>query len=115
MSSFGSFVMGKKIAIAVFVLALSTMMAFALGRSTAPSGSTESEISRQDITANQGAVVRVPDVELLCSVAFEISEAMFLCNRTGDRPRFQIVFYRNRTTVGRIGDPGDQRVFAERP
>jgi hypothetical protein len=26
-----------------------------------------------------------------------------------------VVFYGDRTTVGRIGDPGDQRVFAEHP
>lgn len=104
-----------RIAIAVVLLAVSTTAAFALGRSTAPSESTRSDNDRQDITANQGAVVRVPDVGLLCSVAFEISEAMVLCNRTGDRPRFQVAFFRDRTAVGHIGDPGDQRVFRESP
>jgi hypothetical protein len=104
-----------RIVLAVVLIALTASTAFAVGRSTAPSGSTDSENGGQDITARQGAVLRIPDVRLLCTVAFEINEPMLLCNRTGDRPRFQVVFYRDRTTIGRIGDPGDQRVFPERP
>jgi hypothetical protein len=103
-----------RIAITALLVALVAAATFALGRSTA-STERDPQDGGQDLTARQGAVVRVPDVELLCTVAFEISEAMFLCNRTGVRPRFQVVFYRDRTTVGRIGDPGDQRVFAEHP
>jgi hypothetical protein len=97
------------------VVALVTVGGFAVGRSTAPSSGESTSGERQDVTVFQGAVVRVPDIELFCTLAFEISEAMFLCNRTGNRPRFQVIFRRDRTTVGRIGDPGDQRVFSERP
>ena len=103
-----------RIAIAALLVALIAAASFAFGRITAPTAGGASENGGQDLTANQGSVVRVPDVELLCTVAFEISEAMFVCNRTGERPSFQVVFYRDRTAVGRIGDPGDQRVFAER-
>jgi hypothetical protein len=99
---------------AVF-LVLAAGTAFAIGRSTAPDALRPTDPGRQDIVVRLGDEIRVPAVGLFCTAYFEIDRANFLCNRTDDRARYQVVFERFSTSVGRLGYPGNQRVFPERP
>ena len=101
--------------IAVSVLVLAAGAAFALGRATATDTPPPPEARAQDIVIRVGDQLRVPAIALFCAADFEIDRAKLLCNRTGDRARYQVVFERERTKVGRLGFPGNQRVFPERP
>jgi hypothetical protein len=104
-----------RVLIAALVLSVTASAAFAIGRTTAPDRELPPETGTQDITGRPNDVFRVPAIRLFCIVGYEIDQAKMLCNRTGDRPRYQVVFQRDRTAVGRIGYPGSQRVFPERP
>jgi hypothetical protein len=104
-----------RVSIAAVLLVLAAGAAFAIGRTTAPDARRPPDAGAQDIVVRLGDQLRVPSVALFCTAYFEIDHANFLCNRTGDRPRYQVVFERSSTSVGRIGYPGDQRVFPERP
>jgi hypothetical protein len=103
--------------LAVGVAAVSLVfIGFALGRATAseaPPSSPETD-SRQVFVARHNDVVRVPDVGLFCIVGFELRQAKMLCNREGRNRRYQVVFYRSRTQLGVIGDPGKVKTFPER-
>jgi hypothetical protein len=102
----------KALAVSALLL-LTAGAAFAVGRSTAP-GRPTPETTRSDIVVRTGDQLRVPAIALFCTADYEIDRAKLLCNRT-EQPRYQVVFERNSTNVGRIGYPGDQRVFRERP
>jgi hypothetical protein len=101
--------------IAAVLLILAVGTAFAIGRSTAPDTRRPPDADAQDIVVRLGDQLRVPAIALFCTAYFELDRPNFLCNRTGDRPRYQVVFERFSTSVGRIGYPGNQRVFPERP
>jgi hypothetical protein len=97
------------------LLLLFAIAGFTIGRLSAPDSQPPPETSAQDIVIRLGDQLRVPAVSLFCTAGFEIDRAKLLCNRTGDSPRYQVVFESDRTKVGRIGDPGDQRIFPEQP
>jgi hypothetical protein len=61
-----------------------------------------------------GDELEAPSVALFCTSYVELGTSKLLCNRTGQAARWQVIFERERTEIGRIGDPGDQRIFAER-
>jgi hypothetical protein len=100
--------------VAVVVLVLAVGAAFVIGRTTAPDGPPP-DTRAQDIVVRLGDQLRVPAIALFCTTDFEIDRAKLLCNRTGDRARYQVVFELDRTKIGRLGYPGNQRVFLERP
>ena len=89
--------------------------AFALGRATAGNGSdaTEPAVGNGDLTVDVGEELEVPSLALFCKSYVELGTSKLLCNRTGRAARWQVIFERERTEIGRIGDPGDQRIFAE--
>jgi hypothetical protein len=105
-----------KIVILAALLTVTATAAFALGRITAANegASANTETIGKPLTLRMGDSLRVPSVALLCVTYVELDIAKVLCDRTGRNPRYEVVFERNRTVVGRIGDPGDQRVFPER-
>jgi hypothetical protein len=97
------------------LLLLFAISGFAVGRLSAPDTQAPAETRARDIVVRLGDQLRVPAVSVFCTAGFEIDRAKLLCNHTGDRPRYQVVFESDRTKVGRIGDPGDQRIFPEQP
>jgi len=105
----------RVLTIAALVIVTSAV-AFALGwtaaRNTAPEGSAKA--SGEDVTGRIGDVFRVPSVALFCVIDVEADGPRLLCNRTGGNPRYQVRMYRERTEVGRIGRPGEAKVFPER-
>jgi hypothetical protein len=104
----------RAVAASVVVLGIAAG-AFAIGRQTAPNGAPEiPETSANDLTVRVGDQLQVPSAELFCVVSIQLDTPRVLCNRTGLTPRYQVIFERDRTILGRIGDPGDERVFPER-
>jgi hypothetical protein len=103
-----------KALVASLLLVITAGAAFVIGRATAPDNRPAPESGRREIVVRIGDQFRVPAVALFCTAGYEIDRAKVLCNRTKD-PQYQVVFERNQTNVGRIGYPGDQRVFPERP
>jgi hypothetical protein len=106
-----------KIVIFAALLTVTATAAFSLGRITAandvPDVPTES--TGKQVTLRIGDSLRVPSVALLCVIYVELNIAKVLCDRTGRNPRYEVIFERERTVIGRIGDPGDQEAFPERP
>jgi hypothetical protein len=103
----------------VAILAVALVLAvgaFALGRATAGNGGDGAEpgLGNGDLTVDVGDELEVPSVALFCKSYVELGTSKLLCNRTGKAARWQVIFERERTEIGRIGDPGDQRIFAER-
>jgi hypothetical protein len=98
----------------VLVLLVAIVASFAMGRATAPEGE-RSDTDEHDVVLQLGDQLRFPDIALFCTTDFEIDRAKLLCNRTDDGARYQVVFERDRTKLGRLGFPGNQRVFLERP
>jgi hypothetical protein len=91
-------------------------LAFAAGRVTAPDSSPSPEDDAEtSVVLRIGNQLQVPAIDLFCTAFVELQVRKVLCNRTGSRPRYQVIFERDRTAVVRIGDPGDQQVFPERP
>jgi hypothetical protein len=105
-----------KIVMLAALLTVTATAAFALGRITAADEGPEvnTETSGKQVTLRIGDSLRVPSVALLCVSSVELDIAKVFCDRTGRNPRYEVVFERNRTVIGRIGDPGDQKVFPER-
>ncbi len=101
--------------VAAVCLVLATGVAFAIGRTTAPDNGASPEPRAQDSVLRLGDQLRVPAVGLFCTADFEVDRPKLICNHSGDRARYQVVFERHRTKVGRLGFPGSQRVFLERP
>ena len=97
------------------MLALSAA-AFVLGRTTGDDNVADvpPATSDGDVTVRVGDQLRVPSIALFCVHYVELDVPKLLCNHTGRRPRYQVIFERDRTDIGRIGDPGDQRIFRER-
>jgi len=86
--------------------------AFAIGRATATQDPDAAGMG-QEIVVQLGDQLRVPAVDLFCTADFEIDRARLLCNRGGNQAKYQVVFERDRTKVGRLGFPGHQRTFLE--
>jgi hypothetical protein len=103
-----------RIVLASLALVGAAAAAFVIGRTTANGASDARRSQSGDLVGRPGDVFRVPEVGLFCIVDFELDRSKVICNRE-TRPRFQVVFERNSTSIGRIGYPGDRRVFAERP
>jgi hypothetical protein len=103
-----------RILVAGALLLLAACGAFVIGRVSAPEAQLPSQTRADEIIIRLGDQLRVPAIALFCTTDFEIDRAKLLCNRTGPRPRYQVVFERDRTKIGRLGFPGNQRVFAER-
>jgi len=105
-----------RVVVLVVVVIVAAAAAFALGRTTASNPAPEAPTATdgRDITGRIGDQLRVPSVELLCLIDVEVNGPRLLCNHTGKRSRYQVIFERDRTLVGRIGDPGNQRIFPER-
>jgi hypothetical protein len=104
-----------RVVVAIAVLVVVTAAAFALGRATASSGDNGDAASAEDdITVEIGDQLEVPALALFCSSDVELRSKRLLCNRTGETPRWQVIFERERTQIVRIGDPGDVRSFPER-
>lgn len=106
----------RVLVLAALVVTAATV-AFVIGRATAPTSVSDasSEASGRDVAGRTGDVFRVPSISLFCKVDSELNEPLLRCNHTGSRPRYQVRIHRNRTVIGRIGDPGDERIFPERP
>jgi hypothetical protein len=101
--------------IVALVLVLALGASFAIGRTTAPDTQQSSDQGTDDLVIRLGDQLRFPAIALFCAADFEIDRAKLLCNRTGNRARYQVVFERDRTKVGQLGYPGRQRVFPEQP
>lgn len=105
----------KTLAVVVLLIA-GVVAAFAVGRTTAGSStSIEASAGTKDVTGRIGDVFRVPAVALFCKVDSEVGRPLLSCNHTGETPRHQVRFERSRTVVGRIGYPGNETIFDERP
>jgi hypothetical protein len=104
-----------KVFVVLALLSATGAAAFVLGRATAADETRDAPATRiEDHTVRVGEQVRVPSVALFCRSYVELGTFKLLCNRTGPDPRYQVIFERGRTEIGRIGDPGDQRLFPER-
>ena len=100
---------------AVAALIVIVAAAFALGRTTAGNGEADTTTpGKRHWTVDVGDQLDVPSIALFCTSYVELGDSKLLCNRTGEDPRWQVIFERERTAIGRIGDPGDQRIFPER-
>jgi hypothetical protein len=67
------------------------------------------------LTGRVGDAVRVPSVGLYCTVDVEAFRPRFLCSRLAGTRGYDVSFERNRTVVGRVGDPGEVTTFREDP
>lgn len=105
-----------RIALVLALVALTATAGFVVGRISDMNGGSDVRrgTPREQVTLRTGDSVRVPSIALLCVTYSELGVAKMLCDHTGD-PRFEVVFERERTVIGRIGEPGDERVFPERP
>lgn len=104
----------------LILAALSILIAsasFFLGRTTASNDApgVPANTNGKDVTLQVGDQLRIPSIALFCVVSIELDVPRVLCNHTGDGARFQVIFEPARTVIGRIGNPGDERVFPERP
>jgi hypothetical protein len=96
----------------LFVVAVG---AFALGRATGNAGDdADPGLRGGNLIIDVGDELEVPSIALFCKSYVELRTSKLLCNRTGQAARWQVIFERQRTEIGRIGDPGDLRIFAER-
>jgi hypothetical protein len=109
----------KSMSIRVIVLAATLAVVvgagFAAGRATAPETSSErlEQTNGYDVTLRVDDQLHVPELALFCVVSTEVDIPRMLCNRTGLDPRYQVIFERGRTHVGRVGFPGDETVYSE--
>jgi hypothetical protein len=105
-----------RIAVVVALVAITATAGFVLGRITDANGGSgaPSDTPSKEVTLRTGDTARVPSVSLLCVTYVELEVAKMLCDRTGTDPRYEVIFERERTLIGRIGDPGDETVFPER-
>ena len=96
------------------ILAIAASAGFAAGRASAPhAGSEDSTHDGKDVTLRIDDQLQVPELALFCVVSTEVGIPRMLCNRTGLEPRYQVIFERERTQVGRIGFPGNDTVYPE--
>lgn len=108
----------KTLIIVALVGVLATTGGFALGRATTGGDALElsDDLHGRDVILRIGDQLRIPSIDLFCVIDVELERIpRMLCNHTGRRPRYQVRFERDRTEVGRIGFPGDVRVFREQP
>lgn len=112
--SFGVKVNRVRLVMLAFVVAVA-LAAFVIGRVTSPQNADGPRVSsNRSLTVRVGDQLEAPSIALFCTSYVELGISKLLCNRTGDAPRWQVIFERDRTKIGRIGDPGDQRIFPER-
>ncbi len=103
------------------ILALTALLivagaAFALGRTTTRNVAPEAQTtpSEREITGRIGDAIRVPSLALYCLIYVELKRPKVLCEHTGARPRYEVIFERDRTLVVRVGRPARQTIFRER-
>jgi len=92
------------------LVAVALAAGFVLGRETA--GSASAEPSGHVFRIQSGDVVRVPSTATRCVASQEVGIANFFCTRT-PRGRHQVVFYKDRVFVWRVGQP-DRPAFVAR-
>lgn len=102
--------------LAVMALLTVAAAAFSLGRTTAPTAVPETQTTpgEREITGRIGDALRVPSLALYCLIYVELERPKFLCEHTGARPRYEVIFERNRTLVVRVGRPERQTIFREK-
>lgn len=98
------------------LLMIATAASFALGRITVRTAVPEAptETGEREITARIGDAFRVSPLTLYCLSYVELDRPKLLCEHTSKRPRYEVIFERNRTIVVRIGHPEDRTIFPER-
>jgi hypothetical protein len=105
-----------RVIIVAALLIVAAAAAFALGRTTVRTTVPEApmETNEREITARIGDAFRVPPLALYCLSYLELDRPKLLCEHTSERPRYEVIFERNRTVVVRIGHPEEQTIFPER-
>jgi len=100
----------------VAMLLITATAAFAFGRATARTSVSEArtETREREIEGRIGDAFRFRSLALYCVSYVELDRSKLLCEHTSRRPRYQVVFERDTTLVGRIGYPGNQKAFPER-
>ena len=100
----------------VAILLIIAAAAFTLGRTTARTATPEApaDARGRELEGRIGDAFRFRSLALYCVSYIELNRSKLLCERTSRRPRFQVIFERDTTLVGRIGYPGNQKAFSER-
>lgn len=100
----------------VAILLIIAAAAFALGRTTARTAAPEArtETRERELEGRIGDAFRFRSLALYCVSYVELDRSKLLCEHTSRRPRYQVIFERDTTLVGRIGYPGNQKAFPER-
>jgi hypothetical protein len=98
------------------LVTVAAVSAFVLGRTTGGNGVPDApvETDERELTGRIGDSIRFPSLALYCLSYVEVDRPKLLCERTGERPHYEVIFERERTILVRIGDPGDQKVFPEK-
>jgi len=100
---------------AVVLCVLAVGAGFALGRATAGDDAPQlAPTGPREYTLGIGDSLRVPSVAVYCGVDVEARRSRLHCGRLVQKPGFDVSFERRRTVVGRVGEPSQVTVFAER-